>query len=135
LLSLAMLIASGRLVPRLLQRLNPTVSDSFLLASIINAIGLFITDAMTYKWGGMASDDAPEPPEDRLIALKKVNHSLVPSDTQLRIPSGTICWQCLLRYRYLLAKAGHPGNVLPFLILCRCYEKCFMQSPFSLAVP
>ncbi|KAL5119920.1 hypothetical protein ACEQ8H_002282 [Pleosporales sp. CAS-2024a] len=72
LLSLAILVASGRLVPRLVQRLQLTVSDGFLVASIINAMGLFATDTMTYKWGGMADDDAPEPSTDGLIALKKV---------------------------------------------------------------
>ncbi|EAT76514.1 hypothetical protein HBI56_230980 [Parastagonospora nodorum] len=72
LLSLAILIASGRLLPRLAQRAQPTASDSFLIASILNAIGLFVTDVMTYKWGGMAGDDAPEPPTAQLIALKKV---------------------------------------------------------------
>ncbi|KAH9881158.1 hypothetical protein J1614_001653 [Plenodomus biglobosus] len=73
LLALAMLIASGRLIPRLLHRQRPTTSDNFLIASILNAIALFITDVMTYSWGGMSDDpDAPELSEDRAIALKKV---------------------------------------------------------------
>jgi hypothetical protein len=53
------------------------VSDSFLIASILNAIGLFATDVLTYKWGGMADDDAPEPSTAQLVALKKVSHLLV----------------------------------------------------------
>jgi hypothetical protein len=77
LLTLAIIIASGRLIPRLLQRQQPTVSDSFLIASILNAIGLFATDVLTYKWGGMADDDAPKPSTAQLIALKKVSHLLV----------------------------------------------------------
>jgi hypothetical protein len=74
-LGLAILIASGRLVPRIIQRQHPTVSDSFLIASILNAIGLFITDTLTYHWGGMAAEDAdaPEPSVDQIIALKKVS--------------------------------------------------------------
>ncbi|KAB2107707.1 hypothetical protein AG0111_0g4331 [Alternaria gaisen] len=71
LLALAMLVASGRLVPRFLQRQCPTVSDSLLIASILDAIGLFVTDYLTYIWGGM-SDDVPEPSTARVIALKKV---------------------------------------------------------------
>ncbi|CAN9432589.1 unnamed protein product [Alternaria alternata] len=71
LLALAMLVASGRLVPRFLQRQCPTVSDSLLIASILDAIGLFVTDYLTYTWGGM-SDDVPEPSVARVIALKKV---------------------------------------------------------------
>ncbi|KAF2123835.1 hypothetical protein P153DRAFT_351315 [Dothidotthia symphoricarpi CBS 119687] len=74
LLALAILLASGRLIPRFLQRQYPTISDSFLIAAIINAIALFITDVMTYKWGGMAEDDpdAPEPSIAHVVALKKV---------------------------------------------------------------
>jgi hypothetical protein len=66
-----MLIASGRLIPRFLQRQYPTVSDSFLIASILDAIGLFITDTLTYKLGGMAEDDV-EMSTDQLMMLKKV---------------------------------------------------------------
>jgi hypothetical protein len=68
-MSLAIVLASGRLVPRVLQRINPTASDCFLIASILNMLALFITDAMTYKLGGMS--DA-EPSESDLIKLKKV---------------------------------------------------------------
>jgi hypothetical protein len=68
-----MFIASGRLVPRLLQRQALTVSDSFLVASILNAIGLFTTDTLTYKWGGMAEDEGgSEQSAAELVALKKV---------------------------------------------------------------
>ena len=74
LLALATLLASGRLVPRLLQRQLPTVSDSFLIASLLNALALFTTDVMTYSWGGMSGNDvdAPEPSAVQRIALKKV---------------------------------------------------------------
>jgi hypothetical protein len=72
-LALAIFIASGRLIPRLLSRQSPTVSDSFLIASILDGLGLFITDTMTYQWGGMAEDDV-EIPVDQLKALKKVCH-------------------------------------------------------------
>jgi hypothetical protein len=49
--------------------MNPTVSDIFLILSILNAIALFVTDVMTYKLGGMSED---EPPEENLIKLGKV---------------------------------------------------------------
>lgn len=42
-----------------------------------------MTDVMTYKWGGMAGDDAPEPPTEQLIALKKVSYSSMCSDSWL----------------------------------------------------
>ena len=72
-LVLAVLIASGRLIPRLLQRQSLTLSDSFLVASLLNAVALFTTDVMTYSWGGMSDDaDAPEPSPARQIGLKKV---------------------------------------------------------------
>jgi hypothetical protein len=113
LLSLAIFIASGRLIPRLLQRQRPTYSDSFLIASLVNPVALFITDVMTYKWGGMADDDAPEPPIERLIALKKVSCLVMRMDLWLTISSlGTICWQCLLRYWHLLAEVGDSGAIL-----------------------
>ncbi|KAI4653464.1 hypothetical protein J4E93_001230 [Alternaria ventricosa] len=70
LMALAIFLASGRLVPRLLQRQYPTVSDSLLIASILDAVGLFVTDYLTYIWGGM-TDDA-EASTARVIALKKV---------------------------------------------------------------
>lgn len=112
LLALAMLLASGRLVPRLLQRQCPTVSDSLLIASILDAIGLFITDYLTYIWGGM-SDDVPEPSTARVIALKKVSGQLSLIDPMAELTlAGTICWKCILRYRYLLAKVGNPRTVL-----------------------
>jgi hypothetical protein len=44
------------------------VSDSFLIASILDAIGLFITDTLTYK---LAEDDV-EMSNDQLMTLKKV---------------------------------------------------------------
>lgn len=74
LLALALFIASGRLIPRLvsLQRLN--VSDWFLVASLLDAIGLFITDFMTYKWGGMGDENSPDPSDPQRIALKKVRN-------------------------------------------------------------
>jgi hypothetical protein len=49
------------------------VSDSFLIASILNASGLFITDTLTYVWGGMAEEDT-ESSISRIIELKKVRH-------------------------------------------------------------
>jgi hypothetical protein len=57
------------------------VSDSFLIASILDCLGLFITDALTYRWGGMSEDDV-EIPTDQLKALKKVSCRL--QDTELR---------------------------------------------------
>lgn len=70
-----MFIASGRLIPRLISLQHLTVSDWFLVASIVDAIGLFVTDFMTYKWGGMADDDAPEQSTEQVIALKKVRNA------------------------------------------------------------
>lgn len=117
LLSLAILIASGRLVPRALMRQRLTASDGFLLASIVNAIGLFATDALTYKWGGMSDEsaDAPAPPEGQVIALKKVwirtrtrqNKSVL----TMFVP-GPICRQCLLRHWDILAEACNPRALL-----------------------
>jgi hypothetical protein len=74
LLALAIFIASGRLVPKIWQHQYPTLSDSFLIASILNTIALFITDYLTYKLGGMEEYDptAPEPSVSQAIALKKV---------------------------------------------------------------
>ncbi|PVH92586.1 hypothetical protein DM02DRAFT_619851 [Periconia macrospinosa] len=74
LMVLAIFLASARIVTRLLQRQYPTVSDSFLIASVLNTIGLFITDALTYKYGGMEDYDpnSPVPPVEVTIALKKV---------------------------------------------------------------
>ncbi|KAF1969643.1 archaeal flagellin N-terminal-like domain-containing protein [Bimuria novae-zelandiae CBS 107.79] len=69
LLALAIVVASGRLVPRLVQRMSPTMSDSFLVASVLNTIALFVTDVMTYDLGGISDD---EPSEVNLIKLKKV---------------------------------------------------------------
>lgn len=71
LLALGILLASCRLVPRFLQRQYPTVSDSFLIASVCNGVALFITDVMTYSWGGMGEVDL-EPSAARAISLKKV---------------------------------------------------------------
>lgn len=66
-----MLVASGRLVPRLLQRQRLTLSDCLLVASILDAIGLFITDVMTYELGGMSEEEL-ETTDAQQIALKKV---------------------------------------------------------------
>lgn len=66
-----MLVASGRLVPRLLQRQRLTLSDCLLVASILDAIGLFITDVMTYELGGMSEEEL-EITDAQQIALKKV---------------------------------------------------------------
>ena len=79
-LALAILLASGRLVPRCLQRQSPTASDIFLIASLLNALALFITDVMTYNRGGMAADDAdaPEPTTTQIVELKKVDKAALP---------------------------------------------------------
>ncbi|USP77939.1 hypothetical protein yc1106_05213 [Curvularia clavata] len=71
LLGFCILVASGRLVPRLLQRQRLTLSDCLLVASILDAIGLFITDVMTYELGGMSEEDL-ETSHAQQIALKKV---------------------------------------------------------------
>lgn len=71
-MSLAIIIASGRLVPRVLQRITPTTSDCFLIISILDMLGLFITDCMTYQLGGMSEGDGPEPSDASRIRLKKV---------------------------------------------------------------
>ncbi|EMD63946.1 hypothetical protein COCSADRAFT_182109 [Bipolaris sorokiniana ND90Pr] len=71
LLGLSTFVASGRLVPRFVQRQHLTLSDCFLVASILDAIGLFVTDVLTYEWGGMAEDEV-EMSDARAIALKKV---------------------------------------------------------------
>lgn len=71
LLGFCILVASGRLVPRLLQRQRLTLSDCLLVASILDAIGLFVTDVMTYELGGMSEEEL-ETTEARRIALKKV---------------------------------------------------------------
>ncbi|KAF7443308.1 hypothetical protein A1F94_012602 [Pyrenophora tritici-repentis] len=71
LMGLSLLLASGRLVPRFAQRHYPTVSDSLLIVSILDVIGLFITDTMTYKLGGM-SEEEMEASVSQVIALKKV---------------------------------------------------------------
>lgn len=70
LLAVAIVLASGRLVPRAIQRLSPSISDIFLIISILNTIALFITDVMTYKLGGMSDD---EPSEADYIKLLKVS--------------------------------------------------------------
>ena len=78
LLGLAILIASGRLLPRSLQHQRLNTSDGFVIASIVDAIGLFITDVLTYKWGGMSDDESSPAGSDsedtvkQLVALKKV---------------------------------------------------------------
>jgi hypothetical protein len=84
LLALAIFVASGRLVPKIWQRQYPTLSDSFLIASILNTIALFITDFMTYKLGGMEEYDptAPEPSISQAIALKKVRWPSEYTETQ-----------------------------------------------------
>ncbi|UPX18612.1 uncharacterized protein EKO05_0008906 [Ascochyta rabiei] len=73
LLALAVVIASGRLVPQLVQHHHLTISDQFLIASIFNAVALFTTDVITYKLGGMSDDiEGPEPSIAQATALKKV---------------------------------------------------------------
>ncbi|KAL7776187.1 hypothetical protein CFE70_006600 [Pyrenophora teres f. teres 0-1] len=72
LMGLALLLASGRLVPRFAQRQYPTVSDSLLIVSIFDIIGLFITDTMTYKLGGMSNGEK-EASMSQVIALKKTH--------------------------------------------------------------
>ncbi|KAK1573749.1 archaeal flagellin N-terminal-like domain-containing protein [Colletotrichum navitas] len=75
LLTLAVTLVLARLYLRLiLQRQTPTLSDWFLIASILDAIALFSTDTMAYKLGGMDEYDpfAPEAPEDQQISLMKV---------------------------------------------------------------
>lgn len=74
-MAMAILLASGRLIPRALQRMNPTVSDCFLITSIFNMLALFITDTMTYQMGGMAGEG---PSGDGLIKLKKVRLAVKP---------------------------------------------------------
>lgn len=71
LMVLCMLVASGRLVPRLVQGHHLTLSDSLLVVSILDAIGLFATDALTYEYGGM-SEEETESSVAQTIALKKV---------------------------------------------------------------
>ncbi|KAK2051222.1 archaeal flagellin N-terminal-like domain-containing protein [Colletotrichum caudatum] len=76
LLTLAVSLVLTRLCLRLVQqRQTLTVSDWFLIVSIIDAIALFSTDAMAYKLGGMDEYDpfAPEAPEDQQIMLMKVS--------------------------------------------------------------
>jgi hypothetical protein len=110
LMALALLLASGRLVPRLVQRQYPTLSDSLLIASILDIIGLFVTDYLTYIWGGM-TDDA-EASTARVIALKKVSRQLGPVHQAKELTmKGAICRQCILRHWHLLAKAGNPRVV------------------------
>lgn len=72
LLALCMLVASGRLVPRLVLRQHLTLSDCLLIASILDAIGLFVTDTLTYELGGMSEKETAAP-DSQLIALKKVS--------------------------------------------------------------
>jgi hypothetical protein len=62
------------------------VSDSFLIASILDCLGLFITDALTYRWGGMSEDDI-EIPIDQLQALKKVSYHLRPTKLKRELTS------------------------------------------------
>lgn len=71
LMVLCMLVASGRLVPRLVQGQHLTLSDSLLVVSILDAIGLFATDVLTYEYGGM-SEEETESSVAQTIALKKV---------------------------------------------------------------
>jgi hypothetical protein len=57
-----------------LSRTRLTLSDWLLIASGADAIALFVSDAMTYKLGGMNDydPDAPETPVDVDIALMKL---------------------------------------------------------------
>ncbi|CAG9972553.1 unnamed protein product [Clonostachys byssicola] len=75
LLSIALIFILSRLFLRLvLSRTRLTLSDWLLIASGADAIALFISDAMTYKLGGMDDydPDAPETPVDVDIALMKL---------------------------------------------------------------
>ncbi|KAI8266523.1 hypothetical protein K4K58_009607 [Colletotrichum sp. SAR11_239] len=76
LLSLAIVFVFARLFLRLVrQRQKLTLSDWILIASLCDAIALFITDAMAYNLGGMDEYDpkAPEPPVADQIKLMKVS--------------------------------------------------------------
>lgn len=74
LLLLAAIVACARLVPRFIHHQYPTASDGALLASLLNATALFITDYMTYLWGGMSEGtDSVEPSEAMQTSLKKVS--------------------------------------------------------------
>ncbi|KAK1978704.1 archaeal flagellin N-terminal-like domain-containing protein [Colletotrichum cereale] len=75
LLTLAVSLVLARLYLRLIrQHQTLTVSDWFLIISILDVIALFSTDAMAYKLGGMDEYDpfAPEAPEDQQVMLMKV---------------------------------------------------------------
>ncbi|KAK2008215.1 archaeal flagellin N-terminal-like domain-containing protein [Colletotrichum eremochloae] len=75
LLTLAVSLVLARLYLRLYrQHQTLTLSDCFLIVSILDAIALFSTDAMAYKLGGMDEYDpfAPEAPADQQIELMKV---------------------------------------------------------------
>jgi hypothetical protein len=117
LLALAIFVASGRLVPKLLQRQYPTLSDSFLIASILNTIALFVTDVLTYKLGGMDEYDptAPEPPISQAIALKKVRFSpgrMEAQHSHVLTRLGHLLGKLFLRHGHLSAKASHSGALL-----------------------
>ena len=71
LLVVSIVTAFGRLIPRFFQRQSFTVSDCFLIASICNAVALFTTDVMTYRWGGMGEGHVEL--DARAIDLKKVS--------------------------------------------------------------
>ncbi|KDN67119.1 putative archaeal flagellin N-terminal-like domain-containing protein [Colletotrichum sublineola] len=75
LLTLAVSLVLARLYLRLYrQHQTLTLSDFFLIVSILDAIALFSTDAMAYKLGGMDEYDpfAPEAPANQQIELMKV---------------------------------------------------------------
>ncbi|KAK1995323.1 archaeal flagellin N-terminal-like domain-containing protein [Colletotrichum falcatum] len=75
LLTLAVSLVLVRLYLRVIrQRQTLTVSDWFLIISIIDAIALFSTDALAYRLGGMDEYDpfAPEAPSDQQVTLMKV---------------------------------------------------------------
>lgn len=74
LLALAVVLTSLRLLLRLvLQRTRLTVSDWLLVASVLDAVALLVTDTMTYNLGGMDEYDPDAPPipvADEIASMK-----------------------------------------------------------------
>lgn len=123
-MAVATLIACGRLVPRLLQQQRLNVSDWFLVASILDALGLFITDTLTYKWGGMSDEDLGESEEamKKLIALKKVRRSM---DFPTNL-GGTENWILMLLQVQFAGNAFYDtGIYLPKIAVLALYFKLF----------
>lgn len=76
LLAVSTLLVLARLSLRTIrQRQHLTVSDWFLVASLLDAAALFATDTVAYKLGGMDEydPDAPEPSIQDQITLMKVS--------------------------------------------------------------